>query len=98
MGHFPHQPQGNTTGGIMTGSWLRLTLCSTVLAALTTAVVHAADYEPEQPDIGWTGPYVGGFVGGTFVEGNYDNGGDPELSGTGGYAGVLGGFLYDFDG
>src|SRR5262245_61987973 len=80
----------------MTGFLLRLTLCSAALA-ITTAVAHAADYEPA-PDTGWTGPYLGGFVGGTFVEGSYDNGGDPELSGTGGYAGLLGGFIYDFGG
>ena len=77
---------------------LRLSLCTAALAAVST-VAHAADYEPPLPqEIGWTGPYIGGFVGGTFVEGHYDTGLDPEMSGTGGYGGVLGGYLYDFGG
>ncbi|WP_119391066.1 outer membrane protein [Taklimakanibacter lacteus] len=82
----------------MTKHLLRLSLCTAALFAVTP-VAYAADYEPPPaPEVGWTGPYIGGFVGGTFVEGNYDNGGDPELSGTGGYGGVLGGYLYDFGG
>jgi outer membrane immunogenic protein len=82
----------------MTKHLLRLSLCTAALFAVTT-VAYAADYEPPPaPETGWTGPYIGGFVGGTFVEGHYDTGLDPEMSGTGGYGGVLGGYLYDFDG
>ena len=83
----------------MTRLLLRLSLCTAALAAVTTTLAHAADYEPPPaPDVGWTGPYIGGFVGGTFVEGGYTTQQDPEMSGTGGYAGVLGGYLYDFGG
>jgi outer membrane immunogenic protein len=82
----------------MTKHLLRLSLCTAALFAVTT-VAYAADYEPPPaPDDSWTGPYVGGFVGGTFVEGSYTTQDDPEMSGTGGYGGVLGGYLYDFDG
>lgn len=86
----------------MTKFLLRLSLCTAALAAVTTTVANAADYEPPPPPEEmrgtWTGPYVGGFVGGTFIEGHYVTSFDPEMSGTGGYAGVLGGFLYDFGG
>lgn len=77
---------------------LRLSVCTVALAAVTT-VAYAADYEPPPPEEnGWTGPYIGGFVGGTFIEGHYETSFDPEMSGTGGYAGILGGYLYDFGG
>jgi outer membrane immunogenic protein len=80
---------------------LRLSLCSAALAAVATPLAHATDYEPPPPPPEmrgtWTGLYAGGFAGATFVEGQYDNGGDPELSGTGTYSGVLAGYLYDFD-
>jgi outer membrane immunogenic protein len=68
------------------------------LAAMLAAssFAHAADIPLPAPT--WTGPYIGVFGGGTFVEGHYDYDYDPEMSGTGGYAGILGGFNYDFDG
>jgi len=75
---------------------LRLSLYT---AALLTAsnLAFAADVAPLPAPL-WTGPYLGVFGGGTFVEGHYDYGYDPEMSGTGGYVGILGGFNYDLDG
>jgi outer membrane immunogenic protein len=74
---------------------LSFSLSLAAMLATSTALL-AADVLPPAPT--WTGPYIGVFGGGTFVEGHYDYGFDPEMSGTGGYLGVLGGFNYDFDG
>jgi hypothetical protein len=43
---------------------LRLSLCTAALAAVTTAVAHAADVELPLPEMHGTstGPYVGAFV------------------------------------
>jgi outer membrane immunogenic protein len=48
----------------MTRFLLRLSLCTAALAAVTTAVAHAADVEPPLPEMhgNWTGLYVGAFV------------------------------------
>jgi len=74
---------------------LRLTLSLAAMVA-ASATTFAADILPPVPV--WTGPYLGIFGGGTFVEGHYIVDYDPEMSGTGGYGGILGGFNYDFDG
>jgi len=70
-------------------------LCTLAFLAASSAA-FAADVVAPAPI--WTGPYLGVFGGGTFVEGHYDYDYDPEMSGTGGYAGILGGFNYDLDG
>ena len=79
---------------------LRLCISAAAFAAVAP-VAYAADYEPPPPPeirpSDWTGPYVGGFIGGTFVEGGYDTGVDPEMSGAGSYGGVLGGFNVQLD-
>jgi hypothetical protein len=38
---------------------LRLSLCTAALAAVTTTVAHAADFEPPLPEMrgSWTGDY-----------------------------------------
>jgi len=48
------------------------------LAAMLAAssFATAADIPPPAPT--WTGPYVGVFGGGTFVEGHYDYGMTPK--------------------
>jgi hypothetical protein len=49
---------------------LRLWLCTAALAAVTTAVAHAADVERPLPEMRgiWTGPYVGAFVMSVGIE------------------------------
>lgn len=90
---------------------LRLTLSAAALAAVATSA-YAADYAPPPPEelrpSDWTGPYVGGFISGVFVEGRYDAtplcpGGpcppnDPDMSGAGFAGGVVGGFNFDLGG
>jgi len=56
----------------MTRFLLRLSLCTAALAAVTTTVAHAADFEPPLPEASWTGPYIGAFVMGVGVESHYD--------------------------
>lgn len=89
----------------MTKFLLRLSLCTAALAAVTTTVAHAADYEPPPPEMrgSWTGPYVGAFVMGVGVESRYDATCndpddcliDPEMSGFTWGGGLLAGFNYD---
>jgi len=91
----------------MTRFLLRLSLCTAALAAVTTTVAHAADFEPPPPEMrgSWTGPYVGAFLLGLGVESHYDanpicedvvcSGLDPEMSGFTWGGGVLAGFNYE---
>ncbi|WP_119268618.1 outer membrane protein [Taklimakanibacter deserti] len=88
----------------MTKFLLRLTLCTAALAAVTTTVANAADYEPPPPPADfWTGPYIGGFIMGVGVESHYDSecndpnecAFDPEMSGMTWGGGVLAGFNFE---
>lgn len=89
----------------MTKFLLRLSLCTAALAAVTTTVAHAADFEPPPPEMrgSWTGPYIGGFVMGVGIESSYDAvcnnpadcAFDPEMSGFTWGGGFLAGFNYD---
>ena len=87
---------------------LHLSLSVAAMAAVATTT-YAADYAPpeEMRPSDWTGPYIGGFISGVFVEGRYDATPicigpclpiDPDISGTGFAGGVLGGFNYDMGG
>jgi outer membrane immunogenic protein len=88
----------------MTKFLLRLTLCTVALAAVTTTVANAADFEPPPPEESWTGPYIGAFVMGVGVESHYDAecndpadcNFDPEMSGITWGGGVLAGFNFEF--
>jgi outer membrane immunogenic protein len=87
----------------MTKFLLRLTLCTVALAAVTTTVANAADFEPPPPEESWTGPYIGAFVMGVGVESHYDAecnnpadcNFDPEMSGITWGGGVLAGFNFE---
>jgi outer membrane immunogenic protein len=89
-----------SSGKFMTKLLFRLCISAAALTAVAP-VAFAADYEPPPPPeiraTDWSGPYIGGFVGGTFVEGGYDTGVDPEMSGAGAYGGILGGWNVQFD-
>lgn len=87
----------------MTKFLLRLSLCTAALAAVTTTVAHAADFEPPPPEASWTGPYIGAFVMDVGVESHYDAecddpadcNFDPEMSGFTWGGGVLAGFNFE---
>ncbi|CAN5366163.1 N/A [soil metagenome] len=90
---------------------LSVSLSAAAMVAVATTAI-AADYSPPPPPeelrpSDWTGPYVGGFVSGVFVEGRYDatpicpaacTPNDPDISGAGFAGGVVGGFNYDLGG
>ena len=84
----------------MTKFFLRLTLCTAALAAVTTTVANAADYEPPPPEASWTGPYIGAFAMAAAFQTSYDSecanpadcAFDPEMSGITYGGGVLAGF------
>jgi len=96
----------------MIKSLLRLSLAAAALASVSTVAMSADLEAPPPPEelrpatYDWTGPYIGGFVSITSLEGHYDKtpdcGGctpvDPEMSGTGFGGGVLAGWNYDFGG
>lgn len=95
----------------MIKSLLRLSLAAAALASVSTAAL-SADLEPP-PEIrpayyDWTGPYVGAFAGGLFIDSHYDArefcnppgscDRDPELDGASFIGGVLAGWNYDAGG
>ena len=95
-------------------SLLRLSLAATALAAVSTAAMSADIEAPPPPEelrpatYDWTGPYIGVFGGGLFVDSFYDArefceppgscDRDPEMDGASFVGGVLGGWNYDMDG
>jgi outer membrane immunogenic protein len=83
---------------------LRLALCTAALAAVTSTVANAADFEPPPPPAeSWTGPYIGAFLTGVGVESHYDSECnnpadcqfDPEMSGFTWGGGLLAGFNFE---
>jgi outer membrane immunogenic protein len=88
----------------MTRLLLRLSCAAAALVAVTT-IASAADLPPPPEELrpaeyDWTGPYIGGFIGGNFLETAYVPscpGCDPDLSGDGFHGGVYGGYNLQLD-
>ncbi len=90
---------------------ISLLALATVMTSIAAASAGAADLAPPPPPApeirpsvtDWTGPYIGGVLGGICMDGTYDrstSGGassDPDLRGCGLQGGVMAGFNYQFN-
>jgi len=89
---------------------ISLAALAAFMTSATAATAMAADLAPPPPPApapqirssinDWTGPYLGGVIGGTCMDGTYDrttSGGassDPDLRGCGFDGGFVGGYNY----